>query len=197
MDLWDAYKRRPMGIFADSVFTLSTGERKRTSLSMVEGAASELGINKAVFQRYDDAHRYITATDVSYDLLLTVYEVNTRSALAARITREPRRQDWRRMLASLRALRMAGSPNFELRVMGLQNTFLEPLGGLDYFYRSLHGRLMEADLFGTEVRHIALDTKTGVPYDLLLLNRIYRPGELACTVSKDDFASKLGELAFV
>ncbi len=38
--------------------------------------------------------------------------------------------------------------------------------------------LFALGLFGNEIRHIALDTKTGLSYNVLLLDRIYRPGEL-------------------
>ncbi|MHB1829899.1 MAG: hypothetical protein ACYCO0_00735 [Candidatus Micrarchaeaceae archaeon] len=194
MDLWNSYKERALGDYAASALKLNTGERKYTSLKMVEEKARELEINTALFQHYDESRRYVTAKNLTYDLLLTVYDVNTRSTLAARITRELGKDDWVKLRSSIRKVE---NPNFELRVIGLQNNFVEPLAGLDVFYKELGCTLMEIDLFGNNVRHIAFDAKTGVPYDLLLANRLYRPGELVCQLSRDKFSSGEGQLVFV
>ncbi len=161
---------------------------------MVAGKARELEMNTAFFQHYDESSRYVTVKDLTYDLLLTVYDVNTRSTMAARITRELGKNDWERLLSPVKKVR---HPNFEMRIIGLQNNFVAPLSGLDMFYKVLGGMLMEVDLFGNNVRHIAFDTKTGMPYDLLLENRLYRPGELVCKISREDFSSREGQLLFV
>lgn len=194
VDLWNSYEKRAAGDYAASALKLNTGERKYTSLKMVEEKAKELEINTALFQHYDETHRYITVKNLTYDLLLTIYDVNTRSALASRITREMGRNDWNKMRSLLKKVK---NSNFELRAIGLQNNFVAPLVGLGAFYKSLGCTLMEADLFGNNVRHIAFDMKTGVSYDLLLANRLYRPGELVCQISRDNFSGSEGQLAFV
>jgi hypothetical protein len=56
---------------------------------------------------------------------------------------------------------------------------------------------MEVDLFGEEKRHIVMDMKTGLSYDLLLENRIYRPGELKNDEKEEDFQSSTARLSFV
>ena len=56
---------------------------------------------------------------------------------------------------------------------------------------------MEIDMFGEEKRHMAIDMKTGLSYDLLLENRIYRPGELKNDEKEDDFQSSTSRLSFV
>ena len=67
---------------------------------------------------------------------------------------------------------------------------------LPLFQRRVNGHFMEVDLFGTDTRHIALDLKTGVSYNLLLLNRLYRAGELACQVNKEAYDKMRSDLAF-
>jgi hypothetical protein len=86
--------------------------------------------------------------------------------------------------------------NLELRLIGMQNSGTDAIRGLQVELK-VRGRLVETDLFGTNMRNVALDTKTGMTYNMLLLNRIYRAGELTNTVSRADFEAKLGELSFV
>jgi hypothetical protein len=47
------------------------------------------------------------------------------------------------------------------------------------------------------MRHIAFDTRQGMCYDLLLLDRIYRPHELANAERPEDFEKRRSELEFV
>ena len=50
-------------------------------------------------------------------------------------------------------------------------------------------------MFGTDARHVAIYLKTGASYNLLLLNRIYRPGELKNQQAYDEFRQRLGSKA--
>ena len=87
---------------------------------------------------------------------------------------------------------MTGRPNVEARIMGLQNGEDHAfLGGLLGFLSKQGIRLIEADLFGEETRHVAIDLKTGASYNVLLEDRHYRAGELVNRMTIDDFARTL------
>jgi hypothetical protein len=194
MDFWNSYKTRAVGDFAVAPLTLRTAVRRNASLNAVAGFSRELEINKAFLQRYDEAHRYIIAKEITHDLLLSAYDVNSGSILAARMTLRLGKQEWSGIFSRLRRI---GLPNLEFRIIGLQNGgSVSTLEGMEQLHKRTHGALAEVDLFGSAVRNIVIDTKTGVPYDLLLLNRIYRAGELTNTVTVEDFGSKLSQLSF-
>lgn len=195
MDFWNTYKARIAGDFSHSPISLETAMRKNASLKAVSEFSREIEINKAFFQRYDAARRYIIAKDLSHDLLFSAYDVNSRDILVARITRQISKQGWMKIFSILRKVKV---PNLEFRLMGLQNEgYKASLVGFDQLHKRIGGVLAEVDLFGTDIRNIAIDTKTGMTYDILMLNRIYRAGELANQVTRDDFESRLGELSFV
>lgn len=194
MDFWDSYRKRMVGDFSGSRIWLGTSVRKNASLRAVEEFSREVELNTVLFQRYDTAHRYVIAKDVTHDLLFLAYDVNSRDALAARITRDVSSKE---LTAILSRLRKVKEPNMEFRLIGLQNGGqAQILSMFDKLRRRMHGILVEVDLFGANVRHVALDTKTGMTYNILLLNRIYRAGELSNTLSREDFESKLGQLSF-
>ena len=195
MDFWNSYKARTVGNFADAPLCLETAARKNASLKAVSEFSRELEINQAFFQRYDETRRYIIAREITHELLFSAYDVNSGDALVARITRQLSNQEWSGVLSRLRRVRL---PNLEFRIIGLQNGgYAATLVGFDRLRKMTHEILAEVDLFGPNMRNIVIDTKTGVPYDLLLLNRIYRAGELTNTVTRDDFGSKLTQLSFI
>ena len=195
MDFWNTYKTGIIGDFSHDPLFLGTSERKNASLKAVSEFSRELEVNKAFFQRYDALRRYIIAKEITHDLLFSAYDVNSRDILVARITRQLDAREWSAIFSNLRKIR---KPNLEFRLIGLQaGGFAAALAGFDKLHRRVHGILAEADLFGINMRNIVIDTQTGVPYDLLILNRIFRAGELANTVSREDFGSKLAQLSFV
>ncbi|MCL4404741.1 hypothetical protein M1583_02000, partial [Candidatus Marsarchaeota archaeon] len=51
--------------------------------------------------------------------------------------------------------------------------------------------LVEADLFGNEVRHIAFDAKQGMSFNVLVNNMNYKPGELVNKMTIDQFERSL------
>ncbi len=195
MDFWNTYKARIVGDFSHDRILLGTAERKNASLKSVTEFSRELEVNKAFLQHYDASRRYIIAREITYDLLFSAYDVNSKDILVARITRQLDRREWSAIFSHLGKIKM---PNLEFRLAGLQNGgFAGALAGFDRMHKRVRGVLVGVDLFGINMRNIVIDTKTGVPYDLLLLNRIYRAGELVNTVSRDDFGSRLAQLSFV
>ncbi len=133
--------------------------------------------------------RYIAAENLTYDFIITFYDVNSPYLSVVRLF------EAERLMKSLkRALKDDASsrPNIEARIIGLQNGqehgFLSE--ALDLL--SKRGvRLIEADLFGGDVRHIAIDLKTGASYNVLLEDRSYRPGELMNHMTLEDFRRPL------
>ena len=193
MDFWKSFgDAMDLGLGEERLF-LGTAERKNASLNAVRGFSRDLDINEAFVQRHDPHRRYIIAIGITHDFLLCAYNVDNGDVFAARISRLPDKKGWRFLNSKLAGMR---ARNLELRIIGLQNSGTDVVGGLQAELK-VRGRLVEADLFGINMRNIAIDTKTGMTYNMLLLNRIYRAGELANTVSKEDFEAKLGELSFV
>lgn len=195
MDFWNTYKARIVGDFSNGPISFETAVRKNASLKAMSEFSKEIEINKAFFQHYDATRRYIMAKNLSYDLLFSAYDVNSRDILVARITKQISKQGWMKIFSNLRKVKI---PNLEFRLIGLQNRgYTDSLAGFDKLHKRIRGVLAEVDLFGTDIRNIAIDTKTGMTYDILMLNRIYRAGELANTVTRDDFEASLSELSFV
>lgn len=193
MDFWKSFgDAMDSGLGEDRLF-LGTAERKNASLSAVQGFSRNLDINEAFVQRNDPHKRYIIAVGITHDLLLCAYNVDNGDVFAARISRLPDKKGWQKLNSKLAGMR---ARNLELRLIGLQNAGTDTVRGLQVELK-VRGHLVEVDLFGANMRNVAIDTKTGMTYNVLLLNRIYRAGELANTVSREDFETKLGELSFV
>ena len=167
--------------------------RWNASIGRIKDKSVALNINSVVSQHYEENKRYVLAEDVTFDLLLSIYDVNSGSILAARITRTPDAPELKKIYSLLRSVK---TPNFEFRLIGLQNGYTAGLDVAEQIKKRLKGIFVEFDLFGADTRHVAIDTKTGVPYSLLLLNRIYRAGELACNTKKEDFEKKISGLVF-
>ncbi|MGC8586414.1 MAG: hypothetical protein ACP5K5_02625 [Candidatus Micrarchaeia archaeon] len=128
--------------------------------------------------------RYISALDITYDLLVSIYEINAatlftiRYSLLSGIDKQ----------ALLKFVKGQKNANFEARVIGMQNNEdTEMLGNLSAFLRMLKIPIVEVDLFGNDIRHIAIDSKTGMSFNILKENRIYRPGELANKLTYEQF----------
>ncbi len=143
----------------------------------------------AVYNKQNECHmtlykselavRYIAQTDITDELLISLYEVSTMSLCVARFSA------WDMKLSATLDKFMAQfknpkERNFEARIIGLQNgQRYDTLHDVLRFVASKKLPLVEVDLFGSNMRHIAFDAKTGMSYNMLLENRLYRPGELA------------------
>lgn len=133
----------------------------------------------STFYKDELAVRYIAQTDVADEIVMSIYEVSTMSLCAARFAA------WNTDVESAFAKFMAlfkdpKNRNFEVRVIGLQDN--QKYGALYDILRFSASRklpILEVDLFGGNIRHVALDAKTGMSYNMLLENRLYKPGELA------------------
>lgn len=139
------------------------------------------------------ASEYVAATNLTYGLFFTVFDVNTTALFATRFYRfDPKLLDmvraWQRKIPA--------PSNLEARVIGMQNGEPKPaLERLILFIRKGKFRFSEVNLFGEEVRHVAIDTKRGSTYDILMESRQYRPGELKNTMTAEQYERTLKPLA--
>ncbi len=161
--------------------------RAHTSLSSIMDLSKEIKQGEAFLEKESKSLRYVFAYNLTYDLLLSLYEVSTFKGIFARIAMPLSKAESNHLQKILDKI---NEKNVEVRLIGLQNKqsnykeLLQPI----FKMARRKGELIEADLFGNEARHIAIDLKTGLSYDVLLENRIYRPGELINTQSFDDFS---------
>ncbi len=193
MEVLASYKDIAVGDFYARPLRVATGNRQHTSLGKVALMGAELKAGTCVSVLHGGM-RYVNAANITHDLLISVYDVNSRSAIVARPNKPLAGSDISRIV------RMASSwkrPNIELRAIGLQNGDAEMCGSVERLANHMKGHFMELDLFGTEIRHISIDLKTGMPYNMLLLNRAYRLGELTCTLNKAEYEKMRSNLVFV
>lgn len=195
MDFWSVYEReRARPEFGQGRLYISSRERIHLSLSTVERYAEQLELNHGAVRQFSERARYIIASNITHELFTTVYNVNTTQAFLLRFSIPLADATLKRIADTVKAAR---KPNIELRVVGLQDSEKELVGAVDRFHAAFKSSLMEVDMFGGETRHVIFDLKLGMLFNLLLLNRIYKPHELATTLPLDDFNRKRSELTFV
>lgn len=139
------------------------------------------------------APEYIAATNLTYDLFFSLFDVNTGAMFATRYYRfNPKLPE------KVRAwLAKAPQPaNIEARVIGMQTGELKmPIERTIVYMRKTKFRLVEIDLFGSDARHVAIEAKRGVTFDVLVESRPYKPGELRNTMTVEQFERTLKPLA--
>ena len=180
--------------FGDDRYLRRYGERPHVSKEVLDtySNAAYLGIDRSsigAYQNRTDA-RYVAATDMSYDILMSVYDVNTRSMFACRqFNFEDSTHD--KLVKYVNSLKKR-KPNLEARLIGLQSKQdVDYLGQLADLVKTTRIKLVEVDLFGGDTRHIAIDRMLGTSYDVLMENRLYRPGELANKTTEEQFERRL------
>ncbi len=130
------------------------------------------------------SERYIGATNITYSFLASLYNINTSELIVCNVF-----EDVKNCIKNLdHFIRHAKRPNIEARLIGMQNgsdasAVIEVLGLL----KKHRIPLVELDLFGNETRHIAMDSKQGMSFNILVNNMNYRPGELINKLTLDQF----------
>jgi hypothetical protein len=193
MDLFRQYSIVASNI-GDQKLYMSTGKRKHASIAQIESRSITIDRNKGMFLKYSEKHRYLIAKSITFDMLLTMYDVNSRSILATRPSLPTEANDLKEVQKRLNHMK---DGNIEVRAIGLQNGWRGYAKSFNDIYKVSKGHCMEVDMFGEEKRHIVMDMKTGLSYDLLLENRVYRPGELKNDEKEEDFQSSTSRLSFV
>lgn len=195
MDFWDVFeKERTRSNFGSVKEYITSRDRIHLSLSTVEEYGSELAVNNGFFRKFTEEDRYILVTDLTRDLFISIYDVNTEQALLLRITEPLDEESMKRIDRWTKSLK---NPNLEMRVIGLQDKERELLSTIERLHGMFKSSLMEADLFGEETRHIVFDMKLGMSFNLLLLNRIYKQYELLNTTLPEEFEKRKSELKFI
>ncbi len=178
-----------------SQILINSKERMHISKSDLDRYKSTtyLQIDEANELRFDESGtRYLASLDLTYDTLVSVYEKNTRSVLVVRFYDDPKTVV-SKISGFVKALKY--KEGVEGRVMGMQsnnypfevNTLISNMEGLGICIKEL-------DLFGTSVRHIAIDSKLGSSIDILKEDRLYRAGELANLKSLPEFKAEMTQL---
>ncbi len=136
----------------------------------------------------DTDSRYISATSMTYDIFMSIYDVNTQSVAAARFLEltSDLNTKFGKFIKSLRR------PNLEVRLIGMQDAESAlPLYGVADMIAQNRLSVYEIDLFGKNIRHIAFDISSGMSYNVLMEDKIYKPGELASKMTYEQFEKSL------
>lgn len=189
-------RERLLKAFSSARVLLNTKPRRNASLSAIVGKSKELESGQATYFGYGtfSAHRYLIAKNITFDLLVTVYNVNSFELFAFRATRNLDAADMaiiKKQVASMKR------PNLEMRAIGMQNGNGNLLDAVDKVRKLTGAQIIEVDIFGNEIRNIAIDAKNGTSYDLLLLDRIYRPVELINNAKFEDVMKDSKQLNLV
>jgi len=205
MDFWGYFKSISAGEkFSDEKITLGSvkstylpSERANTSIALISDFLKEIKIGNIMFEKNNFNNRYIYAYNLTYDVLASIYSVSKESGVFFR-TALPLNKNEAGIVKKLYS--RLKDRNTEIRIIGMQNKqanakefvksilFLEKLG---------NSSLVEVDLFGNEVRHIAIDLKTGLSYNVLIKNIIYKPGDLINNLSFDEFSKNASRLKLI
>ncbi len=194
MDLWKAYVNKSLELsFGTAQILLNTGDRHNSSLAHYLDRCIEIKPNSSIYKNYSYESRYIRFPNITFDLVMTFFDVNTSSIFAFRTSQEFTNNE---LLKITSVIKKMESTNLECRAIGMQNNYLELLPNIKNIHKKIPCKLAELDLFGKEQRNILIDTKTGMSYNLLMENRIYRPGELLNKISYDEFEKTKSKLTF-
>lgn len=176
--------------FGSSRYWAGSKERAHSSKSAIDSNSNSVQIGVYETRRADyigwKGERYLVAEGVGYDLLLSIYEANCARLVALRAY-NGKGFDRKCVLGMIKRI-SSPKPKMEARMIGMQNN--DPVAPLRQIAEFLIGNgipVVEADLFGVEIRNIAIDLKTGTSYNVLLQDRSYRPGELANALTREDF----------
>lgn len=195
MDFWQAYvKKRAWSSFGQGSFVIGTADRHNVSARRIEPKSSLLTPSGAVMRDYSEERRYLIIKDLTFDLFVSFYDVNSKALLAMRISYPITDKEVGKIKSILGKKKRA---KWEMRTIGLQDGDIGLVSSIAKLRDIRDCELVDVELFGNQTRHLVVDMLTGVPYNLLLLNRIYRPGELNNNLSKDDFFKSKSELKFV
>ena len=173
-------------------------ERAHMSKSRLDAYSNVryLDVNANYMNSYRDelSVRYASALNISYDLLVSLFNVDTGDTLVCRTfgSDENMKSFMGKYLASLGKK----GQNLEVRLIGMQSG--QEHGYLYDLAEMISAKslpLVEVDLFGDEVRHIAIDTKLGVSYNVLLENRLYKAMELKNATTIEQFERSLTQAA--
>ena len=195
MDFWHAYTStlsKPE--FGTTRSLTAAMERNTASLNAVSQRAIKLEIDSSIKTMLDPiGKRYVISDNITFDIVVSIYDINSTNALVFRTAKNHIEKSLQ--IAINKFAKGIKKPNFELRCIGLQNGSKEAANIVSEMHNIAKGSIAEIDLFGSEIRHICIDLKTGLTYDLLLENRRYRAAELTNKMTKPEFDAKIGNVS--
>ncbi|MFP3215027.1 MAG: hypothetical protein RXR32_00530 [Candidatus Micrarchaeota archaeon] len=205
MDFWGYFKSiSAREKFSEEKITLGSvkstylpSERVNTSIALISDFVKEIKVGDIIFEKNSFNTRYIYANNLTYDILVSIYSVSNESGIFFR-TALPLNKDEAKIIKRLYG--RIEDRNIEVRIIGMQNKQVNAkdlVNSLLFLEKIGKNSLVEVDLFGNEVRHVAIDLKTGLSYNVLIKNIIYRPGELINNLSFDDFSKNVSRLKLV
>lgn len=163
----------------------SIKERAHLSKSKItkNGLSNNIDINEIWNLDYNSmiGIRYMFSEALSYHTLISVYDVNTRALCITNLFKPDSSvfNYLSKIISKMSSTQKKNSPSLEGRIFGMQNTQnTQLLIDIIRLFELNNISLVEADLFGNELRNIAVDAHTGMSFNLLPLDRVYRPGEL-------------------
>lgn len=183
------------GSFNAARYVRNSKERQNISKNRLDPPASQskyLKFGDYFTQKYDEVagFRNVVALELTYELLLSIYDGNSKTIFVYRF------MEWSKTMEMMLTKELAKirAPGYEVRIIGLQNG--ENWGvvtDIINFAKKHRLPVFEVDLFGKEIRHISIDTKTGVSMDVLVNNRLYKPGELVNGITLEQFQRGIQE----
>lgn len=170
-------------------------ERPHISKSVVDEFSDALYIKnrelKVLEYSSELSPRYVAITNLTFDAIISLYDVNTRRLLVYRFYITPTELNYglKKYVETFKR----SNANIEARIIGLQNNqdYYLLLNELSDFFTLNKIKLVEIDLFGTDIRHVAIDSKLGMSFNILMNDRIYRPGELVNSRTLENFEAEL------
>jgi len=205
MDFWNYFKK----ISASEKFTeekLVLGvikstylpsDRANTSIASINDLAKMIKLGEILYEKNEVGKRYIFAYNLTYDLFASVYSVSKEVGVFFRMALPLDKNE----VGTIKKLyRRLADRSIEARLIGMQNkqkNASDIVKSLLFLSNLSNSALVEVDLFGNEVRHVAIDLKTGLSYDVLLGNILYRPGELVNHLDFDEFSKGAVRLKLV
>lgn len=178
--------------FGSSTYVSTYKDRPHISKSKIENYSNVIYLNIGEYSavKYNESNsRYIAVTSITYDFIVSIYDINSSSLFVERVYDDLQKMD-KDIDIFIRSLK--DKKNLEGRIIGLyDNQKIPDVKEISDIFKKYNISIYEIDIFGDLIRNIAVDSKLGVTYNVLMLNRLYRPGELKSDISIIEFKKSL------
>ncbi len=176
--------------FGQSRFVKNFKDRQHVSRVELDSdkGCKYLSVGEVYYTKYSNMGVfYVGVVDLSFDAILSIYDVNSQKLLVCRFYKFT--ADFETFLN--KELKRMANANFEARVIGMQNGDKTTAYSVVSFLRAHNLVVVEVDIFGDETRHLAIDVKRGVTFNVLAGNKPYKPGELKNDLTVEQFERAL------
>src|SRR6266480_2976100 len=119
MDFWNVYESaRAKPDLGTGRLLITSRDRIHLSLSTVENYAYSLDMDRGIAKRFSEASRYVLVTEITHDLFVSIFDVNTTQSLLLSFSSPLNEADVKRVAWEVGRMK---KPNLEMRIIGLQN----------------------------------------------------------------------------